>query len=268
MADRRAERAAAKLARDRRGALIAAVSTIVVLGGLTALVVTSAGWDDVREKFFNAEVFGDSFGNIAEAFWLDIRVFVIVELVVLVLALGVALIRVNRNPALFPLRMLAVVYTDVFRGVPVILVVYLTGFGVPALNVDVEPVILGGIALTLCYTAYVAEVYRAGLRSVNPTQREAALAVGLSERQALRHVVLPQAVRNVGPPLLNDFISLQKDVALIAIIGVTGEAFRQAQIEASATFNYTPLLGAALLYLLVTVPLARLLDWWEARQGR
>ena len=154
------------------------------------------------------------------------------------------------------------------HGVPVILVVYLIGFGIPALDVDIEPVILGGIGLTLCYTAYVAEVYRAGLRSVNPTQREAALAVGLSERQALRHVLLPQAVRNVGPPLLNDFISLQKDVALIAVIGVTGEAFRQAQIATSTDFNYTPLLGAALLYLLVTVPLARLLDWWEARQGR
>jgi polar amino acid transport system permease protein len=192
----------------------------------------------------------------------------VVEVVVLVLALGVALIRVNGNPALFPLRLLAVVYTDLFRGVPVILVVYLAGFGVPALGVDMEPVVLGGIALALCYTAYNAEVYRAGLRSVRPTQREAALAVGLSERQAMRHVVLPQAVRNVGPPLLNDFISLQKDVALIAIIGVTGEAFRQAQIAASTDFNYTPLLGAALLYLLVTVPLARLLDLWERKQER
>lgn len=186
----------------------------------------------------------------------------IVEAIVLVLALGIALIRVNESPALFPLRILAVVYTDLFRGVPVILVVYLAGFGVPALGVDMEPVVLGGIALALCYTAYNAEVYRAGLRSVHPTQREAALAVGLSERQAMRRVVLPQAVRNVGPPLLNDFISLQKDVALIAIIGVTGEAFRVAQIAAANDFNYTPLLGAALLYLLVTVPLARLLDHW------
>lgn len=266
--DRRAERAAAKLKRDRRGALVAAVSSILVLGGLAALAMTSPGWDDVRDKFFNGEVFADTFPEIAEAFWLDIRVFVAVEAIVLVLALGLALLRVNRSPALFPLRMLAVIYTDLFRGVPVILVVYLIGFGIPALDVDIEPVVLGGIGLTLCYTAYVAEVYRAGLRSVAPTQRDAALAVGLNERQALRHVLLPQAVRNVGPPLLNDFISLQKDVALIAVIGVTGEAFRQAQIATSTDFNYTPLLGAALLYLLVTVPLARLLDWWEARQGR
>ncbi len=266
--DRRAERAAAKRSRDRRGAAIAAISTIVVLGGLVAFVVTSDGWADVRDKFFNGDVFVETFPDIAKAFWLDIRVFVVVEIAVLILGLGIALIRISGSPPLFPLRMLAVVYTDLFRGVPVILVVYLIGFGVPALDVDVEPVVLGGIGLTLCYTAYVAEVYRAGLRSVRPTQREAALAVGLSEQQAMRHVVLPQAVRNVGPPLLNDFISLQKDVALIAIIGVTGEAFREAQIVASTDFNYTPLLGAALLYLAVTVPMARLLDWWERRQER
>ena len=234
--DRRAERAAAKRSRERRGAAIAAISTIVVLGGLVALVVTSPGWPDVRESFFNRFYFDKWVTwDIVKAFWLDIRVFLIVEAAVLVLALGLALVRVSRSPALFPLRMLAVVYTDLFRGVPVILVVYLAGFGVPALGVDIEPVILGGIALTFCYTAYVAEVYRAGLRSVHETQREAALAVGLSEGQAMRHVLIPQAVRNVGPPLLNDFISLQKDVALLAIIGVTGEAFREAQIAASGT---------------------------------
>jgi polar amino acid transport system permease protein len=264
--DRRAERAAAKLARDRRGAAIAAISTIVVLGALLTLVLTSPGWPDVRELFFNADYFAETFPDIAKAFWLDIRVFMVVEIAVLILGLALALTRVSRSPGLFPLRLLAIFYTDLFRGVPVILVVYLMGFGIPALGVDIEPVFLGGFALTLCYTAYVAEVYRAGLRSVRPTQREGALAVGLSERQAMRHVVLPQAVRNVGPPLLNDFISLQKDVALLAIIGVTGEAFRQAQIDTSTDFNYTPLLGAALLYLAVTVPMARLLDAWERRQ--
>jgi len=266
--DRRAERAAAKRRKDRRTAAIAAVSTILVLGGLVALVLTSPGWPDVRETFFDADYFAETFPDIARAFWLDIRVFVVVEIAVLILGLGLALTRTSSSPGLFPLRLLAAVYTDLFRGVPVILVVYLMGFGIPALGVNVEAVILGGIGLTLCYTAYVAEVYRAGLKSVRPTQREAALAVGLNERQAMRHVVLPQAVRNVGPPLLNDFISLQKDVALLAIIGVTGEAFREAQIFASTDFDYTPLLGAALLYLAVTVPMARLLDVWERRQDR
>jgi polar amino acid transport system permease protein len=195
----------------------------------------------------------------------------LVEVVVLILGLFVALARSTTSPALFPVRLLALVYADIFRGVPVILLVYLIGFGVPALNlsgVPSEPVVLGGIALALSYGAYVSEVYRAGLRSVHPGQREAALAVGLTENQTMRHVILPQAIRSVGPPLLNDFIALQKDVALIAIIGVTGEAFRQAQIAASTDFNYTPLLGAALLYLCVTIPLARLLDRWERGQVR
>ncbi len=189
----------------------------------------------------------------------------------LVLALGVALMRTSDAPALFPLRLLATVYADVFRGIPVILLVYLVGFGIPALDLEglpSEPVVLGGIALTLSYTAYVSEVYRAGLRSVHRGQRDAALAIGLTERQATRHVILPQAVRRVGPPLLNDFIALQKDVALIAIIGVAGEAFRVAQIQAASDFNYTPLIAAALLYLAVTVPLARLLDRWGFERAR
>jgi polar amino acid transport system permease protein len=263
--DRRAERAAAKRAKARRGATIAAISTIVFLGGLAVLIVTSPGWDSVKETFFDAQEFKDSFPDILSAFWLDVRVFCVVEVAVLLLGLIVALMRINRAAALFPLRLLAVVYTDLFRGIPVILLIYLVGFGIPALDLTglpTQPVVLGGIALTLSYGAYVSEVYRAGLRSVHRGQRDAALAIGLTERQAMRHVILPQAVRRVGPPLLNDFIALQKDVALISILGVAGEAFRVAQIQAASDFNYTPLLGAALLYLAVTIPLARLLEYW------
>jgi polar amino acid transport system permease protein len=269
--DRRAERAAAKRAKDRRGLLIAAISTLVVLGVLTLLTVTSPGWPEVKDKFFNVQEFRDTFPDIFKSFWTDIKVFCIVEVVVLILGLIVALARSAVSPALFPLKLLAVVYTNLFRGIPVVLLVYLIGFGVPALNLQglpSDPVVLGGIALALSYGAYVSEVYRAGLRSVHPGQREAALAGGLTEGQTMRHVILPQAIRSVGPPLLNDFIALQKDVALIAIIGVTWEAFRQAQIAASSDFNYTPLLGAALLYLCVTVPLALLLDRWERGQVR
>jgi polar amino acid transport system permease protein len=268
--DRRAERAAARRRRDRRGFAIAAVSTVVVIGSLAALVLTSSGWPEVRETFFNVDVFSDTFPEILEAFWLDIRVFCLVEIAVLILGLVVALVRTTDAPALFPIRLFAVVYADVFRGIPVILLVYLIGFGVPALDLSglpSEPVVLGGIALTLSYGAYVSEVYRAGLRSVHRGQRDAALAIGLTEGQALRHVLLPQAVRRVGPPLLNDFIALQKDVALIAIIGVSGEAFRVAQIDAASEFNYTPLIGAALLYLAITIPMARLLDRWESGQS-
>jgi polar amino acid transport system permease protein len=279
-ADRRAERAAARRRRNRRGVAVAAISTVVVLGGLTALVLTSSGWPAVRETFFNASVFKESFPDVAKAFWLDIRVFMIVEVAVLALGLIVALVRTSVSPAMFPARLLAILYADIFRGIPTILLVYLVGFGIPALAnstaegssslswLPTEPVVLGAIALTLSYGAYVSEVYRAGLRSVHPGQHDAALAVGLTERQAMRHVVIPQAVRNVGPPLLNDFISLQKDVALISIIGVTGEAFQVAQIQASSDFNYTPLLCAALLYMAVTIPLARMLDRWDRGRVR
>ncbi|MQA76115.1 MAG: ABC transporter permease subunit [Solirubrobacterales bacterium] len=270
MADRRAERAAARRAKARRGQLIAATSTLVIGGALVALILTSPGWPEVRDTFLSVEVFRESFPDILRAFWLDVRVFLIVEVAVLILGLLVALTRTVDAPALFPLRILAVVYTDLFRGIPTILLVYLIGFGVPALALEglpTEPVVLGGIALTLSYGAYVSEVYRAGLRSVHRGQRDAALAIGLTERQALRHVILPQAVRRVGPPLLNDFIALQKDVALIAIIGVAGEAFRVAQIQAASDFNYTPLIAAAMLYLAITIPLARLLDRWERGHG-
>ena len=269
-AERRVAREAAKRRHARRGTVVAAVSTVLVLGGLALLVVTSPGWEDVQDTFFNPEVFRETFPDVARGFWLDVRLFLVVEAVVLVLGLLVALCRISRLPALFPLRLLATVYTDVMRGVPVILVVYLIGFGIPALGLSglpTDPVVLGGIGLALCYTAYVAEVYRAGLDSVHPSQRQGALAVGLTERQAMRHVVVPQAVRRVMPPLLNDFISLQKDVALVSILGPQ-EAFRVAQIEAASDFNYTPFVAAALLYLLVTVPLARIVDHQQAKARR
>ncbi len=261
--ERRAAREAAKHRRARRGQLIAAASTVIVVGGLAALILTSPGWPSVRDTFFSWSAFKDSFPAVLRAFWLDIRIFMVVELVVLALGLAVALVRTSRMPSLYPLRLLATIYTDVLRGIPVILLVYLIGFGIPALQLSglpTDPVILGGIALTLAYGAYVAEVYRAGIASVHSSQRDAALAIGLTPAQSLLHVILPQAVRRVGPPLLNDFISLQKDVALISILGVAGEAFRVAQIDSASTFNYTPLIAAAILYLTVTVPLARIVD--------
>jgi polar amino acid transport system permease protein len=193
-----------------------------------------------------------------------------VEVAVLIVGLVIALARTSRSPALFPLRALSVLYIDIFRGIPTILMVYLVGFGIPALElngVPSDPVLLGGFALTLSYGAYVAEVYRAGIESIDDRQRAAALAVGLTQTQTMRHVVVPQAVRRIAPPLLNDFIALQKDVALVSILGPL-EAFRVAQIEASSNFNYTPLLAAAVLYLAVTVPMARLLDHLRARQRR
>jgi amine acid ABC transporter, permease protein, 3-TM region, His/Glu/Gln/Arg/opine family len=262
ISDRRLEREAARRSKERRGQAIAAASTIVVIGGIAALVLTSPGWPTVRETFFSWSVFKESFPDVLRGFWLDVKLFVIVEVVVLVVGLVVALVRTSRAPALFPLRMLGTVFVDLFRGIPTILLVYLVGFGVPALQLSglpTDPVVLGGIALSLSYSAYVAEVYRAGIGSVHRGQRDAALAVGLTDGQAMRYVILPQAVRRVAPPLLNDFVALQKDVALISILGPQ-EAFRIAQIAQGVNFNYTPLIAAALLYLAVTVPLARLVD--------
>jgi polar amino acid transport system permease protein len=216
----------------------------------------------VRETFFSWSIFKEAFPEVLEGFWLDVKLFVIVEIAVLIVGLVIALVRTSRAPALFPLRLLGTLFVDVFRGFPTILLVYLVGFGVPALKLSglpTDPVVLGGIALTLSYSAYVAEVYRAGIGSVHRGQRDAALAVGLTDSQAMRHVILPQAVRRVAPPLLNDFVALQKDVALFSILGPQ-EAFRVAQIIQYETFNFTPLIAAALLYLAVTIPLARVVD--------
>ena len=202
-------------------------------------------------------------------FWLDVKLFVIVEVAVLAVGLGLAVLRTSAAPAFFPLRLLTVVYVDLFRGIPTILLVFLVGFGIPALRLSglpTDPVVLGGIALGLSYSAYVTEVYRAGIRSVHRGQRDAALAVGLTDAQALRHVILPQAIRRVAPPLLNDFVALQKDVALVSILGPL-EAFRYAQIIEGETFNFTPLIAAALLYLAVTVPLARVVERMGGPEG-
>jgi polar amino acid transport system permease protein len=242
---------------------------VLVLGGLAALVVTSPGWPAVQETFFSWKAIKSSFPDVLGGFWLDVKMFVIVEVVVLILGLVIALVRTSTSPALFPFRLIATVYTDLFRGIPTILLVYLVGFGIPALQLSglpTNPVVLGGIALSLSYSAYVAEVYRAGIASIHRSQRDAALALGLTPSRALRHVILPQAIRRVGPPLLNDFISLQKDVALISILGPQ-EAFRIAEITAASTFNYSPLIAAAVLYLAVTVPMARLVDRLGGQSG-
>jgi polar amino acid transport system permease protein len=263
-------RAAAKRRRAQRRTAISAVSTIVVLGALAAWVLTAPGWPDVRDTFFDVQDFRRSFPDVLKGFWLDVKLFLIVEVIVLLLGLVIALVRTSRTPALFPFRAIAVVFCDVMRGVPTILLVYLVGFGVLALNLKglpTDPLVLGGAALALSYSAYVAEVYRSGIDSVHPTQMAGAMALGLTRAQSLRHVIVPQAVRRVIPPLLNDFIALQKDVALISILG-PAEAFRIAQIDASSNFVYTPLVSVALLYLCVTIPLARLVDHLQARSRR
>jgi polar amino acid transport system permease protein len=258
---------------DLRGARnigIAVTSTIVFFALVALVIVNSAGWPEVRKAFFDRKIFGDSFPEIAHAFLLNIRIFCIAEALILVFALAVAILRGLPGPVLFPFRLLAVLYTDLFRGVPTILVIYILGFGAPALQlsgVPSSPLFWGVTALVLVYSAYVAEVYRAGIESVHPSQEAAARSLGLTRAQTLRYVIVPQAVRRVIPPLLNDFIGLQKDSALVALIGPI-EAFRQSQIDVAATFNYTPYVATALLFILLTIPLARLTDWLIARDRR
>ena len=268
--ERQLERERRRRRAGARSASLATASTVLFAVVVAAVVVSSPGWPRVHETFFNWGEFSDAFPDVLRGFWLNVRIFLIAEPVILVVGLLVALARGLRNPLFFPLRALAVAYTDVFRGIPTILLVYLVGFGLPALRlqgVPDSPAVLGGFALVLSYGAYVAEVFRAGIDSVHPSQRAAARSLGLSRTQSLRFVVLPQAVRRVVPPLLNDFASLQKDTALVAVLGPL-EALRQAQIHSADTFNYTPFLAAAVLFIALTVPMARFTDHLAARAER
>ncbi|MEV4564939.1 amino acid ABC transporter permease [Nonomuraea sp. NPDC049419] len=268
--ERQIERERVRRSRGRRSASIATASTVVFLVLVVWGVTSSPGWPAVRATFFDGEQFVAALPDVLSGFLLNIKIFLIAEVLVLVIGLLVALARGITAPAFFPIRALATLYTDLFRGVPTILVIYLIGFGLPALRLQGIPsdlVTLGIIALTLSYGAYVAEVFRAGIESVHPSQIAAARSLGLSHVKTMRHVVVPQAVRRVVPPLLNDFASLQKDTALVATIGPL-EALRQAYIHTADTFNYTPYLAAALLFILLTIPMARLTDHLAARTRR
>ncbi len=267
---RQQERNAWRRRRTQRRAAVGTISTIVVLGLLVWAVTHAAGWPRVKESYFSGYHARESFPAIWAAFWLNVRLFVTIEILVLALALLVAVVRVVPSPAMAPFKVLAALYTDVFRGVPTLLVVLLVGFGFPALRLTGIPTSLfwlGVIALTLSYGAYVAEVLRAGILSVHPTQWAAGRALGLSYPQTLFRVVLPQAVRNVTPPLINDFVSLQKDTALLSAIGLV-EALRAAQVYQANTFNFTSYCIAALFFIAVTIPLARFTDWLTIRQLR
>ncbi|GIH27150.1 ABC transporter permease [Acrocarpospora phusangensis] len=268
--DRQLAREALLRARGRRSVTAATTSTVIVVVVAVALIIASPGWPRVRETFFSWDALVTSFPDVLRGFLLNVFIFMIAEPIILVLGLGVALVRGLRAPVFFPLRAAATLYTDIFRGIPVILLIYLVGFGVPALQLQgapSDPVTLGIIALVLSYTSYVAEVFRSGIESVHPSQRAAARSLGLSHGQTMRYVVVPQAVRRVVPPLLNDFASLQKDTALVALLGPL-EALRQAQIHVAKTFNYTPYLAAALLFIALTVPMARFTDHLAARAAR
>jgi polar amino acid transport system permease protein len=251
-----------------RAVVIALVSTVAFFTVVVVVVINSPGWPEVRQLFFNGEQFRESLPVIARAFLVNVLLFCTAEVFILFFALVLAVLRSLPGPVFFPIRVLAIAYVDLFRGIPTILVITILGFGAPALGLAGVPkseFFWAVVSLVLVYSAYVAEVYRAGIESVHESQVSAARSLGLSRWKTLRFVVLPQAIRHVVPPLLNDFIGLQKDSALVATIGVV-EAFRQAGIDSAATFNFTPYLATALLFVLVTIPLARFTDWLVGRE--
>ncbi len=266
-------------ARDQgvlRSLAITIVSTIVFFGILGWIIVNAPGWEQVRETFFSPRYLAEAFGfydgvfiwdrSILKFFIVNIQLFLIAEVLILGFGLLIAVLRGLKGPVFFPVRVVGTIYVDVFRAIPGILVIYLLGFGIPALGIKGTPTGFpwAVVALTLIYSAYVSEVYRAGIDSIHPSQEAAARSLGLSRFQTMRHVIIPQAVRRVIPPLLNDFIGLQKDTVLVSYIGVI-EIFRASQIKAAASFNFSAYVAMALVFIVVTIPLARFTDWLIAR---
>ncbi|CAB4828860.1 MAG: ABC transporter permease subunit [Actinobacteria bacterium] len=259
---REVERGIARRRISRKQGAIAAISTTLVLGTLALVLITSPGWESVKATFFDIDYGREVFPTVIKGLWINLQLTFIGGVAIGIIALGLALMRTTKSPALTPFRFLATAYVDIFRGAPLILIILLVGFGVPALRltgISSNVIFLGTVAVVLTYSAYVAEVIRSGILSIHPSQRAAARSLGLTSGQTMRYVVLPQAIRRVVPPLLNDFVSLLKDTGLVSILGVT-DAVRAAQINASRTFNYTPYVVAAILFLLITIPMTRYTD--------
>ena len=259
---RELERRNARRQISRKQFTIAGISSVLVLGALYTLIITSPGWQVVKETFFDLDYGREVLPTVLRGLVVNIQLSFIGGFFIAVIALSLALIRTTKSPALTPFRFLATAYVDIFRGAPLLLIILLVGFGVPALRVaglTSNVIVLGTVAVVLTYSAYVAEVIRSGIMSIHPSQRAAARSLGLTSGQTMRFVVLPQAIKRVIPPLLNDFVSLLKDTGLVSILGVT-DAVRAAQINASRTFNYTPYVVSAILFLLITIPLTRCID--------
>lgn len=242
------------------------ISTIVLAAIIVVGLEMSPGWPRVKETFFSPEYFEASLPEVLAGLWLNVKVLVVALIGVAIFATLIALVRTSNNPVLFPLRVLAALYTTIMRGVPMIVVLYLIGFGIPGLGIfgRIDPSLLGTIAVVMGYSAYVAEVLRAGFNDVHPSQRASARSLGLTAGQTTRMIVIPQALRKVAPALMNDFISMQKDVGLISVLGAV-DAVRAAQIEVASTYNFTPYVVASLLFILMSVPFILLNDWYTAR---
>ncbi|WP_405016533.1 amino acid ABC transporter permease [Kitasatospora sp. NBC_00070] len=268
--ERRLAREAFRRGRARRSVLVATASTAATALVLYLVVVNSPGWERTRETFFNAHYARLALPEVLKGLRVNLTLMVVCGALILVLGLLLAVLRTLRGPVFLPVRLLATAYVDFFLGLPMIICLLIMITGVPALRltgVTTDPLVLGGAALVLTYSAYVSEVFRAGIQSVHPSQRAAARSLGLSHAQSMRYVVLPQAVRRVVPPLLNNLVSLQKDTGLVSIGGVIDAVFA-AKIVTSRTFNYTPYLVAALVFIVLTVPMTRFTDWITTRMNR
>lgn len=263
------ERREYRHARKRRSILVSIASTLVFAGVFALVLVNSPGWDAVRETFFDPAIAVEAFPRVIKGLWLNVQVLFVAAVGVAILGTLLAIARTLKGPVFTPLRLIAAGYTDLFRGIPVLLVLYLVGFGIPGLELTgrLPAQFWGTVALILCYSAYVSEVLRAGIDAVHPSQRLAARSLGLSHAKTLRLVVMPQAVRKVTPALMNDFVSMQKDVGLISVLGAV-DAIRAAQIEVASSYNFTPYVLAGLLFVLLSLPFIRLTDWLTARAQR
>jgi len=267
---RQREREAFRRSQSRRSVLIAAVSTVVLVTVAGLAVVSAPGWPRVKASFFDLDAGRKALPEVATGLVLNVEVFFAVGIAMLVIGLLIAVLRTLPGPVFWPVRALATIYVDIFRGLPLLVLLYLIGYGVPGLRLQGVPndaTVLGAVALTLSYSAYVAEVFRAGIESVHPSQRAAARSLGLTAGQSLRLVVLPQAVRRVVPALLNDLASLIKDSGLISVLGIPLDAIRYAQIWQYQLANYTPYVVAGLLFMLLTIPMTRFTDAVSRRYG-
>lgn len=264
-------RRAFRLNRQRRSTWISILSTIAFAVIIWLSLASSPGWSRVQESFFSIDVMVQAWPTVLDGLWLNLRVLFWASIGVLVFGLALALLRTLRAPIFTPVRLLVHGYVDLFRGIPLIIVLYLVGFGIPGLRLEflgrVPAEVLGTVALILTYSAYVAEVFRAGIEAVHPSQRLAARSLGLTYAQSMRLVVLPQALRKVAPPLMNDFVSLQKDVGLISVLGAV-DAVRAAQIQVAHFANFTPYVVAGLLFVLLAIPTVRLTDWISVRLAK
>ena len=259
------ERRAYRRRRSRQSVLVAIASSLALAIIVWATVINTPGWAVVQETFFNPEIALTALPRVWDGFLLNLQVLGLSIVTVGVFALLLATLRTLRGPVFFPVRVVVAAYTDIFRGLPFIIVLFLFGFGLPTLtNTRIPPIVLGTLCVTLTYSAYVAEVIRAGIEAVHPSQRLAARALGLGYVQTLRRVVLPQALRKMTPPLMNDFVSMQKDVGLISILGAV-DAVRAAQTVTAQTYNFTPYVVAGILFILLAIPTIRLTDWYTAR---